>query len=467
MMQRIFVVVAVIVSLASCATPQSGSHVAPVQTRVKVPDQLPDTLGDQGLLVATVAANAVAGTGFQQLSFSMASVQVDGVYYSNAVRNNYLVLPLKPGNYTLEALYVYRTVEDRGETRYPLQYKFRIVSGQATNVGLIALVRQKGDDKRYFKVMVDNSADMAVYLRKNYPKLAATLRPAAPVLATEIKYADANLLESLRRDVARDAWLFSDDPDTVSYAGGEVGTIARLLRDSQGKVAAFDILDTGTTAAMLSCSGYEQRFVCSSAEPALYFVEGAKVERRALPVKAQHVWVHAFPPRGLVLIDEKMTVYCSSDNGASWSKYAWAKRKEPLHPAARIKSTNGKNGYYLYSTFNADPLAPQVIYSEFSHPGYRAVDIPKMSAWQRLVETPQGLLVGPLNTDRKDDTATLYFRPAAQAEWQPRALPGKRCFYLQRDDRENMEKWRIFCDSKFFVTANAGRTWAERSVTNK
>lgn len=466
MIQRVLIVVATIIGLSSCVTQPSAPP--PVHSRIKVPHALPDTLADQGLLVATIAGSGVSATVFEQLGFSMASVQVDDVYYSNAVRNNYLVLPLKPGDYTLQALHVYGAVQNGGETRFPLQYKFRIVSGQATNLGVIALVRQKIDDKRYWKVAVDNTKDMTAYLRKQHPKLAAALRPAAPVLANEIKYADANLLENLRRDIARDAWLFfSEEATTANYVGGEVGTIAKLLRDSQGKVAAFDVLDTGTTAAMQSCSGYEQRFVCSSAEPALYFVDGTKVEKRPLPVNAKHVWVHTFPPSGLVLIDENLNVYPSNDNGATWSKYAWAHRKEPLDSLARIRATNGKNGFYIYSTFVADPLAPQVVYSEFARPAFRSIDIPKVSSWQRLVETPQGLLLGPNNSERKDDASTLYFRPFGQMAWQARTLPGKRCFYLQHDDRENAEKWRVYCDSKFYTTVDAGRSWTEKPAAAK
>jgi hypothetical protein len=463
MVVRILVASIVIAGLLSCAT---GPQSIPIQERVRVPDTLSDTLGDQGLVVATIAANAVSAGVFQQLSFSMAGVQIDNVYYSNAVRNNYLVLPLKPGEYTLNSLYVYRDSEDRTETRYPLGYKFRVVSHQATNLGLIALAPVADQEKRYLKVLVDNNADMTAYLRARYPKLAAELRPTAPVLTGDTKFADANLLEALRGDIARSAWHYTEDPNIAHYVGGEAGTIAKLLRNTQGKVAAIDVLDTRTTTAMLSCSGHDQRFVCSSAEPALYFVEDDKVEKRALPVPAKHVWVHTFAPRGLVLVDESMNVYSSTDNGATWLKYVWFQRKEPLHPFARVRFANGRNGYYVYATFAVDPLAPEVIYSEFARTAYRKVDIPKMKNWQRLIETSEGILVGPQNTDSKSDNATLYFRPSRQTEWQARPLPGPRCFGLQREN-ESTEALRVFCNSKFYASTDGGRTWTDSTVAKK
>lgn len=465
MLKRALIVLTAVTGLVSCATaPQTAP--TPVQQRVKVPDALPDQIGEQGLLVGLIAANGVAAGAFQELSFSLAGVQIDNVHYANAVRNGYLILPLKPGSYTLESLHVFLRPEDRAPTLMPLKYKFDIESGRATNLGVIALVSKQGEANRYWKLRVDNNAEMEAYLRRHHPKLAASLGTATPVLASDATYVDGNVLEALRRDVARDAWLSSEDPDTAQYVGSDVGTIAKLLRNSQGKIAAFDVLDSGTTAAMVSCSGDAQRYVCSSPEPALYFVQGSRVEKRALPVTAAHVWVHLFPPRGIALVDEHMNVYTSTDNGASWSKHVWHARKKALHPMASIKFANGRNGYYLYATFNVDPLAPEVIYSEYARTAYRKVEIPKLKNWQRLIETPSGLLLGPHNPDAQNEPSRLYFRPGDKAEWQARPLPGTRCVFLQREG-DSHERLRVFCDSKFYTTADADRTWTERVMNAK
>lgn len=451
-------------ALVACATP--APQFRPVEQDIRVPDKLPDALGEEGLLVATVAAKAVTANAVEQLSFSLAGVQIDNVHYSNAVRDNYLVLPLKPGEYTLEALHVYRSTEERSRRRYPLGYKFRIVKGQATNLGVVTLVRHQTQGTQYWKVLVDNTDEMAAYLRKRYPKLAASLRPDRPVPAAGLKHADSKLLEAVRREIARQAWLTSEDPNLSSHVGDEVGTIAKLLRNSQGKVAAFDVLDTGTTYAMISCSGQAQRFVCSSAEPALYFVEGGSIRKRALSLPVKHVWVHAFAPRGLVLVDEKMNVYASKDDGASWSKHVWHPRKEPLSHLAAIRFANGKNGFYVYSTFTADPLAPQVIYSDYARTGYRTIDIPKLNYWQRLIETSHGLLLGPHNADRKGAPSRLYFRPLGRTDWQARTLPGNRCFFLHREN-ETHDRLNVYCDSKFYHSTDAGRTWLEKPTAQK
>lgn len=464
MVRLILIAIITLLGSAACAT-APGTQV-PVEQRVKMPDAPPNKLENQGLLVAAIAAHAIAANPIERLSFSLAGVQIDRTYYTNAVRDNYMVLPLKPGEYTLEALHVYRSTEDRAPTYYPLRFKFRIVSNQATNLGTIAFLPVRGaqpSEGRYLKLLVDNTDEMTAYLRKQYPALAASLRPTAPVLASDVKFVDSSLLEAMRRDIAREAWLWLEEPNTAHYVGGEIGTIAKLLRDTRGKVAAIDVMENKTTSAMRSCSGHDERFVCSSAEPALYFVKDGKIAKRALPAPAQHVWVHAYPPRGLVLVDQNMTVYLSSDDGDTWKKYVWHKRPEPLSYLAHISFANGRNGYYIYSTFTADPLVPEVIYSEYAREGFTKVDIPKLKGWQRLLETPQGLLVGPQNTDKADGTAKLYFRPAGRSEWQPRPLPGKRCFFL-RHEKENSDKLLIQCDGKPFSSVDAGGAWTENAA---
>jgi len=459
-------IIATTASLAGCAT---GPQHQTIQQRIKVPETLPDKLVDQGLLVATIAGNAIATNMFEQLSFSFAGIQIDDIYYSNAVRDNHLVLPLKPGEYTLDSIYVYRNSGDRTPILYPLFYKFRIVSGQATSLGVISLLRNSKaaqPEGRFLRILIKNNEEMTAYLRKQYPSLAASLSPPTPVLASHLRFAGEEVIESVRQEIARDATLWHEEPNIAQYAAGEIGTIAKLLRNTRGKIAALDILDTKTTAAMRSCSGHGNRYVCSSSEPALYFVRDNKVEKRALPVPAKHVWVHTYPPRGLVLVDQNMTIYLSNDEGASWKKHVWFPLKTPLTPYARIKFTNGKNGYYVYSAFTADPLASEVLYSEYAREGFRKVEIPKLRHWQRLVETSEGLLVGPLNPDADDEKAKVYFRPTGQTEWTVRPLPGKRCFYLKHE-AENSDKLLVHCDDKLFSTSNTGGTWAEAGGEKK
>jgi hypothetical protein len=66
--------------------------------------------------------------------------QIGDAYYANAVRENVLVIALKPGDYKLDALLVRRNPDERLETRYPLEFPFHIAEGQATNLGVVPAV---------------------------------------------------------------------------------------------------------------------------------------------------------------------------------------------------------------------------------------------------------------------------------------------------------------------------------------
>jgi len=461
-----FLALLLIAFLAACAGPQT----LPVEHRVKIPDVLPEKLNGEGLLVATIAASNMARSGVEAYSFNNAGVQIDNTLYDNAVHDGYLVLPLKPGEYTLSSLHVFGKAEDNRRTRYPLNYRFRITENQANNLGIIVLLKDTRPDAKstsYLKNLVDNTSDMSAYLRKHYPKLGVEVvtQLASSASGRTTRFVNPQNLEYLRRQIAQRQWLVSDDAFITTHVGGEVGTMAKLLRNTRGKVVAIDVIDSKTTYALRSCSGHDNRFVCSSPEPALYHLNDTTVTRRVLPFPARHVWVHTFPPQGLVLVDQNQMVYMSSDNGLSWKKQVWFDRKKPLEPQHNIKFTNGKNGYYVYATFSFDPLVSEVVYSDYGHKGLQRIDIPKMKRWERLLELSQGIVVGPVSTDNTEPSR-IYFRAHGQTAWQARPLPGPQCSALQRESTSG-DNIVVYCSSKFYSSADAGQSWTDFDPAKK
>ena len=116
---------------------------------------------------------------------------------------------------------------------------------------------------------------------------------------------------------------------------------------------------------MISCSGSGQRFLCSSAEPALYFVQGAKVQKRELPAPARFVWVHTFAPSGIVLVDEKMNLFLAL--GLTQGKQepmaderielGWFAKDQLGAMVRRGEIQDGKTlvGYFMWLQYLADP----------------------------------------------------------------------------------------------------------------
>ena len=446
--------------LAACSAPApapsaSGGSNAPPAV-VNVPTQPTIDPREQGLLVGVIAGSAVAGNSHERLWFLRAVLKINGTSYLGAVGDGNVLVPLKAGDYELQSVETQKHPSDKNLTAYPLNIKFRIQAGRATNLGLIALTRQPGEGK-FARSIIDDTAELTAQLRRDRPDLFNALDPQSPVIGVAgTAYIKPDAVEKLRRDIARDAFTRTDNDPSVVYTFGEVGTIAKTLRDSQQRVVGFEALPTGTTARMFSCTGQNDRFVCSSSEPALYLVHATKVEKVALPAASRTWWVDAFAPAGIVLVDENMSIFRSRDDGRTWSKSSWFAVKQPLASTTRIKAYNGKSGFYLYSLDKIDPLAPTVLFSSYGHEGYSRIDLPDLSVWDSLIEVGDALAVGPVYSNAKDKSL-FYLRPPASAQWEERQLPDVGCISLQRaGDGGDMT---VLCSRKRYRSHDQGRSW--------
>ena len=64
---------------------------------------------------------------------------------------------------------------DKQLTAYPLDFKFRVEAGRATNLGVIALTRGSAAGK-FVRTAVDNTAEMAARLQRERPGARSTQR---------------------------------------------------------------------------------------------------------------------------------------------------------------------------------------------------------------------------------------------------------------------------------------------------
>jgi hypothetical protein len=449
--------------LASCAAPGAAPNAGATLATVHVPKQLSFDGRTQGLVVGVLAGSALASNYHERLWFLRAVVKINGVSYVGAVNDGFLVLPLAAGDYELQFVETQKNVSDKSLTAYPVNYKFRVQAGRATSLGLVAFTRAVGEGK-FQRAVIDNSEEITARLRREQKAIFDALDPRAPIVAADAAYAQAPAIEQLRREIARDAFTRTDSDTGVSYAFGEVGTIAKAVRDSQQRVMGFEALATGTTARMFSCAGEGERFVCSSDEPALYRVRATKVDRIALPAFSGRWWVEAFAPAGIVLVDENMSIFRSGDDGRTWTRDSWFAAKQPLASTVRIRAYNGKSGFYLYSIDKIDPLAPVALFSPYGGGGYRRIDVPDLPVWDKLIEVGDALAVGPAFSNVKE-RSLIYLRPLASDRWEERQLPDINCLGLQRVDDGDIT---VLCSRKRYRSHDLGRTWTpdeSRSAT--
>jgi len=446
--------------LASCATPSAGPNAAvpSAPSIVHIAKQPTLNAHEQGLVVGAIAGRAVASNYHERLWFLKAAVKIGGTTYVGAVNDGYLALPLKAGEYELLAVETQKHPSDKNMTSYPISVKFRVQAGRATNLGLIMLTRASGEGQ-FHRSFIDNTADVTAHLKRNQREMFDALDPQAPVVAaSDAVYARPQAVEHLQREIARDAFTRLDADTRAQYTFGELGTIAKAVRDSQQRIVGFEALPTGTYASMFSCAGQSDRYVCSSVEPAIYVVHGTKVDRIAPPSASLHWWVDAFAPAGIVLVDENMSIFRSQDDGRNWTRTSWFAVKEPLKSTTRIKAYNGKSGFYLYSIDKIDPLAPAALYSNYSLDAYTKVPLPDLAVWDTLIEVEDALFVGPAFSDSKD-RSLIYVRFRPSDRWEERQLPDIDCQNLQHpaDDSDDIT---VLCSRKRYRSHDLGRTWS-------
>ena len=447
---------ALLLLLASCAGPGAPAPGA-VQV-VRVAKQPAFDAREQGLVVGAIAGRSVAANYHERLWFLRAVVKIGGVDYVGAINDGYLVLPLKAGEYELQAVQTQQHPSDKSLTSYPITIKFRVQAGRATNLGLIAMTTAAGGEGKFHRLVVDNTADVTAHLKREQPAIFDALDPQAPVVATAgAAFAKAQDIEKLRRDIARDAFGRTDADPSAGYTFGEAGTIAKAVRDSQQRVLGFEALATKPLARMFSCAGQSERFVCTSVEPALYVVHGTTIDRIPVPAASRNWWVDAYASAGIVLVDENMSIFRSRDDGRSWTKASWFAVKQPLAATTRIKAYNGKSGLYLYSIDKIDPLAPAALYSPYDSDSYTRVELPDLAVWDSLIEISDGLAVGPAFSAAKDHSL-IYVRSRASNRWGERQLPDINCQDLQRPGAGN--DITVRCSKKRYRSYDQGQTWS-------
>ncbi len=448
--------------IASCSsTPAAGpspsNGAAPDGPAVvRIPKQPTLDPREQGLVVGAIAGRALAANYHERLWFLKAAIKVNGTAYVGAVNEGYLTLPLKAGEYELQAIETQKHPSDKNLALYPINLKFRVQAGHATNLGLIVLTRASGEGK-FHRSIIDNTADVTAHLKRDQHGLFDALDPQTPVIAvSDAAYAKPQGIEQLQREIARDAFTRNDADTRAAYTFGELGTIAKAVRDSQQRVLGFEALHTGTLASMFSCAGQTDRYVCSSVEPALYIVHGTKVDKVAPPSASLHWWVDAFAQAGIVLVDENMSIFRSKDDGRTWTKTSWFAVKEPLKPTTRIKAYNGKSGFYLYSIDKIDPLAPVALYSNYTLDSYAKLDLPDLAVWDTLIEVGDTLYVGPAFSSAKDHSL-VYVRSRPSDQWEERQLPDINCQNLQRPDDSG--DITVLCSQKRYRSHDQARSW--------
>ena len=438
---------------------------------VSFPDyhpDLPEDIGNDGLVVGQVV-----GIG-QLRGWSRYTDVLVNDRKKGRVVNGFVAFAMSPGEYDLSGLYnesyggsssygSYR-VTTVYKTTLPLKRKFTVRPKGVTNLGLIVLYPDPGDkeQKKFMTLFLDNTKDMKSFIKSGYPVLAGRVNVDAMTLAPGALM-PANLLEPLRKEIAIKEANFSKG--YAAYVAGDVGTVAEVERDKDGKMAGVKLIDVSTVSNLQSQSpNYVQdRFAFLTTSNRLFFVQNGKATEKRPPDGLRAGKVFVFGKSDLVITDDKFEIYTSANNGDAWQAYLG----HVTEKKTSASMSPGPEGYYIYAS-----QPPVLLYNSYGKSDVRPVAFPaELKNLGLLREKPVGLFAETHTSVFKEtEKRTFFLRPRGKTAWEARSMPAANCEYIRFADGEGKNVSTVCGESAVggggprfqYVSGDSGRTWQRK-----
>lgn len=453
--------IAVILSLLAC-----GGCAAPIV-------MVPDAIGSRGLLLGEVCRLDGEPVPYGDPFIDKGDT---GKQYLGGMRQEYLTVPLAPGQYSIRHLneMVYSSNIYSRYNIYPIRVGVDIVAGQATSIGLLLLdPKPQGplpagtaasgySSTPYRVVALDNSTEMAMLLKDSRPQLFRSLRADQPMAASKAGSAPEMIAQARRTIISnRFEQQLRQGRAPTEYVTGCAGTVGRMTVGSNGQ-AAFKTLETRTLANLSSCNAANERLACLISREKYISVIGDRVTHEQLPAGVNANSLHAVSNDRLVLVDDSMNVYSSTDNGASWSKYSGAAFAEPLgrdfraDPKHRFGVHVGAKNFYIFGReMNEDHT--RVLRGDYRTGELVNLNIPKASYLSSIRETQAGLFVAPTWTFFAK--GKVQFLASGSNAWQQIQTPSAGCYDLAFADDSGLNL-QLLCETDtVWSSKDSGASW--------
>lgn len=424
---------------------------------------LPEDLGERGLLVAQIGAM----DDFAWLND--AKVHFSGMYrpaiVSDAVDHvirGYVAIPLSEGEYSLAALSRVTgnssismpsaagggAMHITHRESVPINKPFKIKPGTVTNLGLLVVIPASDTGRTFRAVSVDNNEHMRQFLRTHYPALTAKL-PLNEMTLAPGDYARGPQLAAMRREVM--TYTLKAGAARSAYCiAGPAGTLGYVERKPDGGVAGTKYFNLDTVAKFESFGDNPLHRRCAglTSDRRLFVVSDGRLQERALPAGVREGVVTALGGQGLVIVDNKWEIYTSADNGATWkTDLSLAQKDEDKY----IRLVAERNGFYLYRE-----SGKQITYRN-DQGIQRSIPLPPDAEWiESVTQTRAGLY---LHTG----AGTWSYRYGAHllaephGTWESLPMPQK-CNAFTVNDAAGKHLSAV-CEGRTMASKDGGRTW--------
>jgi hypothetical protein len=265
------------------------------------------------------------------------------------------------------------------------------------------------------------------------------------------------------RELMELAWE-GDMTRTVGYVGGQLGTLARLAPNANGKMEITPV-ESGTLAELDWCTFDHERGICPLPDSSYLLVRGSSVTQKPWPASgAKPALLRVFGASGIVGVDHNGLVWISLDDGGTWKTHPWLALQEPMRvnefdtsePYSPLGFRRGKQGFYLYS--RADLKQTSLLYVSYAADGVRRIDLPADARRVRgVIESAgRGLLVAA-HPSGSIANEMVYFMPLGEQTWVKREIPAQFCpHFLPEQAGASL---RLMCSQGQFRSVDLGETW--------
>ena len=431
---------------------------------------IPDDIGDRGLLVAQVSAARIP-------DMDRATPVIDNKQYQFGMRDGFIVIALDPGEHEFDYLTInvgsnitgsspYGRTSIQATRTYPIKKRLRIEAGRFTSVGLLMIEPggRTGEEAKKFRLFsLDNSADMATFLRESHPSLFASMKNRTPLVG-EGPYLNAEQTRQLREAIAIDmARKRQAVNEPFDYVGGPAGTLARIDQGANGR-AQVKVFDTGTLADFSRCSTAAWGAACLKSSSEYVFVKGGTLSVRQVPAGIVANSAHVFGDKGVMLIDHSMNIYSSFDGGDNWTKYAGVALAKPVEPNTtwpdpknRFAMQAGRSGYYIYVR-NMGADVTRMVYFDAAKREFTPMPLPGTVEYISAVrETDEGVFIGPSHTLIAH--GKVHLLPRGDKTWTVRDVPQAACTDMALPDNRG-RRLEVLCAATVVMRSeDSGMTW--------
>ncbi|NNC49491.1 MAG: hypothetical protein HKO01_03040 [Flaviramulus sp.] len=381
-------------------------------------------------------------------------------------KNQFINIELPEGDYELLAINLSGPDFPAGKyLRIPFEHKFKVISEQITNGGLVYIIRENKQAHNVMNLKINNDEDLKRFMTTYRPEFASNLDKMThpwPFLSNE--KVDKLIISFADLLVKREG--FAKRPK-VNYLYASLGMIIKMEKNAEGKVLSYKLLPTPTyqqiKKMVLKKGG---KILCDLENDSFLYGTDEGLEYIPLPEALEKSPILTQLKNGDYIMHDRNLNIFTSDDSFNWKAHLEFNQEfEQSFFQARstsMKIYEGKDNLYFYTT--GIGKNKKLLRSPHSDYKFENIEVSKdILKIPMVTETSSNLVIGPvlkLNASAKRP-AYIYVKEKESQIWEERALPFGDCYGFAPDRNDDTIFFTKCTESEWHQSKDGGKTWVK------